>query len=399
MSTPIRRYYSLDSLRAVMMMLGLVLHTSMSYVPVYPPGIGWPFRDAQTHPLFNWLEAFIHVFRMPVFFATSGFFAAYLLGSRGPAAFLRHRWSRIGVPLLAGLVVMIPVLYGAMVYAQQFSAVPPRPQDDFSRASLEGASANILAHLWFLYHLLIFCVVATLVEPLVRRISERYRVSFLDTFDRFLDRGLLLVLAALSGVILYQMKSWSLDYYGGLFPPLRILLSYALFFLFGWMLFLRNGALERLKGPAWLHLVLGVVFFLAHRHFVSTGCGTAQFCDETAVREHLGAIGFLSPSIWLLVYGFLGLFLRYLDKPSPRWRYLLDASYWTYIVHLPVVIVLPALLAPIAVPALVKATLVVSVASVLILIAYDWGVRPTFIGKQLNGRRYPRGLPQVQANP
>ena len=392
------RYYAFDSLRAVMMMLGLVLHTSINYVPVLPAETGWPYQDAQTHPLFDWLIVFIHVFRMPVFFAASGFFAAYLLGARGPAAFLRHRWSRIGVPLLVGLVVMIPALYGAMVYAQQFTAVPPPPKTDLSLASIESLSANILAHLWFLYHLLLFCVGATLLEPIVRRIPERYRTSLLDAFDRSINRGSMLVLAALTGVILYQMKSWSLDYYGGLTPPLRILLSYAMFFLFGWMLFLRRGTLERLKSPAWLYFALGFLFFLAHRHFVDTGCGSGRFCDETAVREHLGAIVFLAPSIWLLVYGFLGLFLRYLDKPSPRWRYLLDASYWMYVVHPPVVMVLPTFLAPIAVPAMVKFTLVVSVATALILVAYDWGVRPTFIGKQLNGRRYPRGLPRMQAD-
>ena len=377
-----------------MMILGLVLHTSINYVPVLPPGVGWPYQDAQTHPLFVWLIDFIHVFRMPVFFAASGFFAAYLLGSRGPAAFLRHRWSRIGVPLLAGLVVMIPALYGAMVYAQQFTAAPPPPKTDSSTASLEFISANILAHLWFLYYLLIFCVGATLLEPIVRRISVRHRTALLDAFDRSINRGSLLIMAALTGPVLYQMKSWSLDYYGGIIPPIRILISYALFFLFGWILFHKKRALERIKSPAWLYLTLGLAFFLAHRHFVDTGCGTGQVCDETAVRAHLGAIGFLAPAIWLLVYGFLGLFLRYFDEPSPRWRYLLDASYWMYIVHPPVVMVLPTLLASVALPALVKFTAVVGVATALILVAYDWGVRPTFIGKQLNGRRYRRGLPQ-----
>ena len=30
---------------------------------------------------------------------------------------------------------------------------------------------------------------------------------------------------------------------------------------------------------------------------------------------------------WLLVFGITGLFLRYLDRPSPSVRYLVDASY------------------------------------------------------------------------
>ena len=36
-----------------------------------------------------------------------------------------------------------------------------------------------------------------------------------------------------------------------------------------------------------------------------------------------------------MTYGLIGLFLRYMGKPSPRWRYMADASYWIYIVHGP----------------------------------------------------------------
>ena len=52
-----------------MMMLGLVLHTAINYVPVLPVGIGWPYQDAHTSPIFDWLIVFIHVFRMPGCFA------------------------------------------------------------------------------------------------------------------------------------------------------------------------------------------------------------------------------------------------------------------------------------------------------------------------------------------
>ena len=80
-----------------------------------------------------------------------------------------------------------------------------------------------------------------------------------------------------------------------------------------------------------------------------------------------------------------------MNKASTRWRYMADASYWIYIVHVPFVMMLAPLLANVPLPAIVKLTLVSVTAVGLILLTYRYFVRPTFIGEQLNGRRYPRG--------
>ena len=100
---------------------------------------------------------------------------------------------------------------------------------------------------------------------------------------------------------------------------------------------------------------------------------------------------------WFLVYGFLGLFLRYMENPSPSWRYLSDASYWMYIVHPPMAMTLPALLADWPVPVGVKFSLVLGAITVITLVTYHYFVRATFIGAQLNGRRYPRVVPWREA--
>ena len=47
-----RRYHAMDGLRAVMMLLGLVLHSAISY-GVIPYGEAWPYKDASTHALLD----------------------------------------------------------------------------------------------------------------------------------------------------------------------------------------------------------------------------------------------------------------------------------------------------------------------------------------------------------
>ena len=109
---------------------------------------------------------------------------------------------------------------------------------------------------------------------------------------------------------------------------------------------------------------------------------------------HGAGMVLLAVSMWLFVLGFLGLFRRWLDAPSPGWRYLSDASYWMYLVHLPLTVALPPLLAGWHAPGLVKFALALGAAFGITFVTYHYGVRSTWVGKRLNGRRYPRTFPR-----
>jgi peptidoglycan/LPS O-acetylase OafA/YrhL len=64
-----RRYHALDGLRAGMMLLGIVFHAALPYTTLPR----WPFKDSSTHPVFDVLTVFLHIFRVPIFFAMAGF--------------------------------------------------------------------------------------------------------------------------------------------------------------------------------------------------------------------------------------------------------------------------------------------------------------------------------------
>ena len=388
----IPRYHALDRLRAVMMMLGVVRHGAVSYVPTVVEG--WPYKDPQTDFLAHWVIVFIRVFQLPVFFAIAGFFAAYLVEAHGVRAFLRQRWSRIGVPLLTAWPVLAASMYFIQWLAPGFSSVPPTHSvaELMSDPSvIDLVRRSLLMHLWFLYYLMIFCIVASAAWLLAQRIPGTVRRRALNLFERRVHREGMAVLVLVGAVILYQMRSWSIDYYGGLLPAPRLLGLHGLFFAFGWLLFFRRATLEGFKRPAWIHVAVGAICFFVYRHFVDTGCDPdpTSTCMGTSGTHHLGAIVFLSLSMWQIVYGLVGLFLRYMNEPSRRWRYMADASYWIYLVHLPIVMLLPLLISTAPLPAIIKLGLVVSVATGLSSLAYRYCVRSTFIGKQLNGRRYP----------
>jgi len=111
-NSEVGRRSDLDALRAFAMLLGVVLHGALAYTT-----IPWVVRDPSQQPAFDVLVAAIHGFRMPLFFLVSGFFTAMLWQRRGLRQMLRHRWKRIGVPLLIGSLTILPLMYGAIFIA------------------------------------------------------------------------------------------------------------------------------------------------------------------------------------------------------------------------------------------------------------------------------------------
>jgi peptidoglycan/LPS O-acetylase OafA/YrhL len=96
-----------------------------------------------------------------------------------------------------------------------------------------------------------------------------------------------------------------------------------------------------------------------------------------------------SLATWSWTFGLIGLALRYLSNFSARRRYIADASYWLYLIHLPIVIALQIVVSQYAWPWPIKFALILGVAFPIMLLSYRYCVRNTFIGAVLNGRRYP----------
>ena len=101
------RYHFLDGLRGGAMLLGLVLHGILSFA-----GIPfWPAMDVRSEPeVILPIMGWIHGFRMQLFFLVSGFFTAMMWKKRGGTALVKQRLLRIGIPLVAGAVILFPTM-------------------------------------------------------------------------------------------------------------------------------------------------------------------------------------------------------------------------------------------------------------------------------------------------
>ena len=107
-----------------------------------------------------------------------------------------------------------------------------------------------------------------------------------------------------------------------------------------------------------------------------------------------------SVAMWFLILGVAGLFLRYLAGHSAYRRYLCDSSYFLYIAHMPVLLAFQLLLRDASLPPLAKIVIALVGTIAVLMPIYRYGVRPTFVGAVLNGRRYSSTIgPVLKADP
>ena len=135
----------LDALRAAAMLLGILLHAGLSFTPFL-----WPVQDERQSGFYGLLFAAIHGFRMPVFFLLSGFFTAMLWRNRGMKSMLSHRFRRVLLPLLLGLVTIVPAVnwISGWAMASAFEADPARAgKDSIWNAARNGDLAAMGRHL------------------------------------------------------------------------------------------------------------------------------------------------------------------------------------------------------------------------------------------------------------
>ena len=85
----------------------------------------------------------------------------------------------------------------------------------------------------------------------------------------------------------------------------------------------------------------------------------------------------------------IGLFTRHVHRINPLLRYLSQASYWVYVIHLPLTIAFAALLygTDLSIPG--RIAINITATSVLALLSYHLLVRSTALGALLTGKRYP----------
>jgi glucans biosynthesis protein C len=378
------RLHSFDSLRAAMMLLGIILHGVVTYT-TFPISV-WPFKEQVTSRLCDFTLIFIHVFRMPLFFVLAGFFACLLYSRLGVREFVRRRAKRVLLPFAVGVPALyFPVIIGHVYGANSQLANPWSAVEAFFTSGAYLARIGTM-HLWFLYYLLCFYAAIVLIGAIIPSLLTQRQQARIQMRFRSLARSSWrpLIFAVPTCGTLYFMQGGFLETNSSFILNWRTLAAYGVFFAFGWFLFKERDLAPAFQKYASAQVAMALI--LAPINFVFT-LKTLGALPRYDAFSHTVAIVTGSLIAWLLIFGLMGLTQRYLNGGDERVRYVADASYWIYLVHLPVVLWLQIALVPWNAPALIKVAIVCVGTFAITLATYRVFVRYTVLGKVLNGAR------------
>jgi hypothetical protein len=248
-------------------------------------------------------------------------------------------------------------------------------------------------HLWFLEYLALFYVGIVLLDVLH---PKRWEV-WMDRCEQGLARlmretWMPLAMAALTMFALLPMRSWLVDTPLSLVPQWRFLLYYAPFVTLGWMMHRNPGLLTstalHLNWQNGLMLLASAGVLVGLLWNVGSVPAYASWPVTFAIRTAA------SLCTWLALLQILGAVVVVLNQPSPTLRYLADASYWCYLVHLPIVLWLQSRL-PTALWGPARFGVVLAIAAVASLASYHVFIRYTPLNEVFGSHRTVKAVAAV----
>ena len=360
------------------MMLGIYLHAAISFMVTTLP---WIPKDPRNHILFDLTVGIIHGFRMQLFFVLAGFFANLVFRRIGLGAFLRRRALRIGVPFVIGMITIIPLTLAAWMWGASVS-------DHGSENNFDESLGSILdfpsGHLWFLQYLLVFYLISALSIRLPMQGFSNWSASVIDRLMKSRWKPIPLMLLStpflLTGPQIGEPEAPGMS----LRMTINAIGYYGTFFWFGWMLFRCRDALDWLTRFPVSCATLAVFGFIGY-----VGAIELEMKTTAANPALIRLFGNMSAGIytWSTIFLVTGLVLRCFSRPTRWGSYWADASYWFYVVHLPVVVALQIVVHHWNLNPFAKCAFVCMVTIAFLWTTYHWCVRYTFIGAILNGRR------------
>ncbi|MBB6522660.1 acyltransferase family protein [Pseudoteredinibacter isoporae] len=371
------RYHGLDFLRALMMCLGVVLHSAQLYTSMDITDYYWdPARSFSMDVLL----ITINTFRMPVFFVLSGFFTALLLDRHGFEAMWHNRMRRLLLPFLLLLPPLSLIMGTLRIFAYNLMR---DGQPGFDLDVLEGTGRSLwnnTHNLWFLYYLLLYllCIKLFIKPPMLARMNSLIQEKGLGLLSPGVFLPTVILMAILGGLHNIGRIGASLSF----IPKWDVFLFFAACFGLGWLLYQNIGQLQRLIRYRWWTLLLAILSLL-----IAFACFAVKEDADDKTLLHIALSLFTAISVYSFICAFIGLFNHYLNRYNRVIRYVSDSAYWIFVFHsIPlVVIALPMYYWSVA--AEIKFLITCGGTYVVCFWTYHYWVRSTRMGELLNGRK------------
>lgn len=390
-SSPARRY-ELDWLR-VLIIVGLIpFHVIMLFVVAAQSYLSGKSPNSAAEIA----TSFFILWPISLLFLVAGASTWFALARRTPGQYMSERLLRLFFPFVFATLTLIPLQVYAIVHAYpqllNMKVVPPtgmHPQESFAefypqylagygyflRHFSSAREAVFWGHLWFVPRLLLYALATLPVLLWLRSKSGMGAIARLATMfavpGTTLLLGLMIALPRLGGAALYHLDlrlygyvNW--DYYS-LGSQLVVFLAC---FLLGYVTYASPPLLRALHRDGPVALALGILVFAVLQtpagHFASVTEVTPGGILITCLRAE---------GEWLLIAGSLSVALRFFTFSNSLLRYLSEAAYPLYVLHMPVLILVGVTVVQWHLPIAITLPLVVIATLALTLGFYEFAVK------------------------
>jgi len=362
------RRADLDWLRIIAFGLLIYFHAAIAFVPGGIPMI----QNADSSPVLQVMVGFLHEFRLALLFLISGVGVSFALRHRNKAQFMRDRAVRLLVPLVFGILVIVP----PMIFLEKrfigefsgsFAEFYPTVFTDgvYPRGNLSWH------HYWFIFYLYLYCILGSPIFTYLKRAKGRKQLAH---WSQRLSRGgwLYLAIAPLA-VAEILLRAW--------FPGFPDLIHdwanfshWFMIFAAGFLLASSEPLLNRTQRLRVLSLVLAVTTTMAmFAQFWNPGKGgfTPLVNGETDIGTYIWFCILRVSNVWFWLLACLGYAGRYLQRPSRLLTYLNGAVYPLFCLHLTIIVALEYVIVPLDWSVLTKYLVITTGTLVIALGSYE----------------------------
>lgn len=356
---PAARRVELDWLRVLALGMLMIFHSIMGYSS-WP----WHVNDSHDSALLNGILDFMLRWRVSLVFIVSGSALMLALDRRKPKAILRERCARLLVPLIFGMIVIVPPqiyldrLQHGKFHGSFIDYLPHAFTGIYPQGNLTWN------HLWFLPYVLTLTLVGMPFFLWARSPSVRYRMerAMRAVADGHLYWLLVFPLALAQLMMLGQGNDDHTFIGDG----------------HGWIefgsLFALGGAIARwpivlasIQRERYVALIVGIVAYSALRKEWPK--------DPTSLLGVIGWCNISAINVLAWVLAFVGFLTRLFTQPSPALTYLTEAAMPVYVLHQTLIIWVVYHMHAVNLPVAAKILITFSFAVLMALGLYELAIR------------------------
>lgn len=326
------RFFYIDFLRVLAILLMFVYHVSMIFVAEWD----WHIKNAERSNVLMEVNYWMAFFRMPLLFFVSGFISCVLLDRLKTPAFIGQRFNRLIVPTIIGmfLVVAPQVYFERRLQGVEFSYL------EFYKTFLEFQwypDGNFhWLHLWFIPYLFVYNLLSIPIYQLLKSNSAEW-------IERAISRHTLMLAVGFITIAITPYTFLSVH-----FPATYDLIhdyarhSFFIFFILAGVLAHRfNVIMVAIESNRTVLFQLALAAILTINIIRWNGWEPQNLWHDWLSHPlSYVYIALLNINSWLWVLMLLGYGKRYLNKQSPCLDYCNKAVYPFYILHQTVIVAL-----------------------------------------------------------